>query len=148
MRDRTAKNLSTLHRLLFRATRGRIGRRLVNNDMLLLTTTGRASGEPHTVPLLYLEDGDELIVIASWGGRPDNPQWYQNLVADPRVIVQIRGKRSSAFAETAPPGRRSRLWPRVLEAYDGYAQYQSKTDREIPVVILRYERNNDVRQNR
>ncbi len=137
MRDRTAKNLSTLHRLLFRATRGRIGRRLVNNDMLLLTTTGRASGTPHTVPLLYLEDGDELIVIASWGGRPDNPQWYQNLVADPRVIVQIRGKRSNAVAETAPPKRRSLLWPRVLEAYDGYAQYQSKTDREIPVVIVR-----------
>ena len=148
MRDRTAKNLSTLHRLLYASTRGRIGRGLVNNDMLLLTTTGRVTGKPHTIPLLYLKDGGDLVVIASWGGRPVNPQWYENLLADPRVIVQVRGSRWQAMASTATPERRAELWPQVLAAYNGYAQYQSRTDRGIPVVILSNERNDDVRQDR
>ncbi|MDH5373813.1 MAG: nitroreductase family deazaflavin-dependent oxidoreductase, partial [Acidimicrobiia bacterium] len=85
MRDRTAKHLSTLHTLLYRSTGGRIGRRLVDNDMLLLTTIGHATGQPHTVPLLYLDSGDALIVIASWGGRPQHPHWYQNLLRQPKA---------------------------------------------------------------
>ncbi|MDJ0952737.1 MAG: nitroreductase family deazaflavin-dependent oxidoreductase [Acidimicrobiia bacterium] len=136
MRDRTAKHLSTLHRVVYRATRGRLGRRLVNNDMLLLSTTGRRSGRDHTVPLLYLRDGDELVVIASWGGRDVNPEWYLNLVANPEASVQIDGTRLDVVATTAAPSQRTRLWPRVLAAYDGYGQYQSRTEREIPVVIL------------
>ena len=139
MRDRTAKNLSTLHTLFYRATGGRVGRRLVNNDMLLLTTTGRRSGKDHTVPLLYLVDGEDLIVIASWGGRATNPQWYENLLAEPRVLVQVRGRRWPARAMTAPPEARERIWPLVLAAYDGYREYQLGTTREIPVVILRRE---------
>jgi deazaflavin-dependent oxidoreductase (nitroreductase family) len=141
MRDRTAKNLSTLHTLFYRATRGLLGRRFVNNDMLLLTTTGRTTGKRHTVPLLYLQDGADLVVIASWGGRHTNPQWYENLLRDPRVQVQVRGQRWTATAVTAGAADRARLWPRVLTAYDGYQGYQSKTDREIPVVILSKERN-------
>jgi len=136
MRDRTAKNLSTLHTGLYRLTRGRIGRRLVNNDMLLLSTTGRVSGKTHTVPLLYLQDGDDLVVIASWGGRDDHPQWYLNLVADPQAVAQTDGARFPVEARTADAARRARLWPQVLAAYDGYRQYQDKTDREIPIVIL------------
>ena len=136
MRDRTAKNLSTLHRLAYRATAGRIGRRLVNNDMLLLSTTGRKTGRDHTVPLLYLRDGDDLVVIASWGGRDENPEWYKNLVTNPAAAVQVNGSRFDVTASTADASRRSRLWPEIVAAYDGYRQYQSRTDREIPVVIL------------
>src|SRR5918994_5462186 len=79
MRDATARRLSRLHVLVYRLTGGRIGRRLVNNDMLLLTTCGARTGRKHTVPLLYLRDGETLVVIASWGGRPKNPHWFTNL---------------------------------------------------------------------
>jgi len=136
MRDRTAKNLSTLHTFLYRATRGLIGRRLVNNDMLLLSTKGRTTGTTHTVPLLYLRDGDDLVVIASWGGRDNHPEWYLNLLANPVAEAQLNGSRIPVSAHTAPAERRARLWPEVLKAYDGYRVYQSRTDREIPVVIL------------
>jgi len=136
MRDRTAKALSTLHTMLYRASHGRIGRRLVDNDMLLLTTVGRHTGRRHTVPLLYLRHGDDLIVIASWGGRDDHPEWYRNLLAQPRCTVQILGKRHEVIAETAPPEVRSVVWPEVEAAYSGYRVYQSRTNREIPIVLL------------
>jgi deazaflavin-dependent oxidoreductase (nitroreductase family) len=113
-----------------------VGRRLVGNDMLLLTTTGISTGEPHTVPLLYLRDGDRLVVIASYGGRPKPPAWYRNLSADDRVEVQVRGQRRRMRARTADASERISWWPRVVAAYDGYAEYQSRTTREIPVVIL------------
>ena len=136
MRDRTAKNLSTLHTMLFRATRGRIGRRLVDNDMLLLSTRGRVTGKTHTVPLLFLRDGEDLVVIASWGGRDRHPEWYLNLAANPTAAAQVNGHRIPVTANTAAPEQRARLWPKVLAAYDGYGNYQARTDREIPVVIL------------
>lgn len=136
MRDTTAKHLSTLHTLLYRMTGGRIGRRLVNNDMLLLTTTGRRSGNKHSVPLLYLSDGNDLVVIASWGGRDRHPEWYLNLLATPQALAQINGERIAVTARTADATERARLWPRVLAAYDGYRVYQSRTAREIPVVLL------------
>ena len=136
MRDSTAKRLSALHRILFRATRGAVGRRLVDNDMLLLTTTGRRSGTARTVPLLYLTEGESVIVIASWGGRPTHPEWYLNLVANPEVVIQVEGTRRAMCARTADADERARWWPRIVEAYDGYREYQSRTDREIPVVIL------------
>lgn len=136
MKDLTAKRLSAIHRWAYRSTFGLVGRRMVDNDMMLLTTTGRATGRRHTVPLLYLKDGDSLVVIASWGGRPDDPEWYANLVSDPSVTVQVRGRRWKATARTADADERAAWWPRVVAAYGGYAGYQSKTDREIPVVFL------------
>lgn len=136
MRDRTAKYMSSLHRVLYRTTRGTIGRRFVDNDMCLLTTTGRRSGEQHTVPLLYLRDDERLLVIASWGGRNEHPHWYLNLLAHPEANVQVLGDRWPATATTASPDERAIWWPRVLNAYDGYAVYESRTDREIPVVFL------------
>lgn len=136
MRDRTAKHLSTLHRALYRLTGGRIGRRLVDNDMLLLTTTGRRTGTEHTVPLLYLRDDSNLVVIASWGGRDRHPEWYLNLLAHPSATVQINGDRFQVTASPADASRRERLWPQVLGAYDGYRVYQSRTERQIPLVIL------------
>ena len=136
MKDSTARRLSALHRVLFRSTRGAVGRRLVGNDMLLLTTTGHRTGRSHTVPLLYLMDGDDPIVIASWGGRPYDPMWYTNLVADPNVRVQLHSRRFAARAETLPEPTRSEWWDRAVAAYSGYAAYQSRTARVIPVVRL------------
>jgi deazaflavin-dependent oxidoreductase (nitroreductase family) len=136
MHDRTAQRLSRLHRWLYRLTRGVVGRRLVRNDMLLLTTTGAKSGKQHSVPLLYLRDGDTLVVIASWGGRPYHPDWYHNLVVNPEATVQVRSRRWAVRARTATAEERDVWWPKVLAAYHGYREYQSHTDRVIPVVFL------------
>jgi deazaflavin-dependent oxidoreductase (nitroreductase family) len=136
MRDVTARRLSRLHRGIYRLTRGRVGKRLVRNDMLLLTTTGARSGKPHTVPLLYLRDGDTLVVIASWGGRPYHPDWYHNLLAHPVATVRVRSRTWDVRARTAGAEERDVWWPRVLAAYHGYREYQSHTDRVIPVVFL------------
>jgi deazaflavin-dependent oxidoreductase (nitroreductase family) len=136
VRDATAKHLSAFHTQLFKATRGRIGKRLVDNDMLLLTTVGSTTGDVHTVPLLYLRDNDDVIIIASWGGRPNHPQWYGNLLANPSVTIQLLEESTPVKARTASSEERSRLWPLITSAYDGYREYQSRTNREIPVVIL------------
>ena len=136
MKDSTARRLSRLHTIVFRLSRGRIGRRLVDNDMLLLTTTGRSSGARHTVPLLYLGDGDTVVVIASWGGRDHHPDWYLNLLAEPAPTINVRGDKRQVVARTANPAERAAWWPRITAAYDGYTEYQSRTEREIPVVLL------------
>jgi F420H(2)-dependent quinone reductase len=136
VQDKRVRRLSRLHLIVYRLTGGLVGGRLVRNDMLLLTTTGRRTGKRHTVPLLYLEEGDTLVVIASFGGRPYHPQWYLNLVADPSVTVQRLSRRLPHRARTADPEERSWWWPRVVAAYDGYRAYQDRTDREIPVVLL------------
>lgn len=136
MRDGTAKWLSHLHTGLYRATGGRVGRRLVDNDMLLLTTVGRVTGSPHTVPLLYLRDGERLVVFASWGGRPGHPEWYLNLAVNPRARVQVDDERLDVLARTAEGDERDRWWIAAQQAYGGYSVYQSRTDRQIPVVVL------------
>ena len=136
VKDQTAKHLSTLHRVLYRSTRGIVGRRLVHNDICLLSTTGRLTGTVHTVPLLYLRDGDRLVVVASWGGRDHHPDWYLNLLADPHATVQVLADRWAVEAMTAASEERDEWWPKIVDAYDGYATYASRTDREIPVVFL------------
>jgi len=136
MNDATVKYLSAIHAAIYRATGGRIGRRLVANDMCLLTTTGRHSGRLHTVPLLYLEDGERVVLIASYGGRRHHPDWYHNLLAYPEATLQVLDDRRAVVARTADSEERSRWWPRIVEAYHDYATYQSRTDREIPVVFL------------
>ena len=136
MNDITIKYLSAVHTALYKATGGLIGRRLVRNDMCLLTTTGRRTGKRHTVPLLYLRDGDSVVVIASYGGRRQHPEWYQNLMAEPAAELQILDNRLQVTARTADPAERAQWWPRIVTAYSDYALYQSRTDREIPVVFL------------
>lgn len=136
MRDSAVKRWSAVHRTLYRLTRGLIGRRLVDNDMLLLTTEGHVTGGQHTVPLLYIRDGESLVVVASYGGRPRNPAWYENLVAKPLVEIQVNRSRRQMRARTATPQERRHWWPRIEDAYEGYGVYQSRTDREIPVVFL------------
>ena len=108
----------------------------MGNDMLLLTTRGRRSGEAHTVPLLYLTDGDTIAVIASFGGRDHHPDWYLNLVADPSVTALTGDQEVRLTAHTATPSERETWWPRIVEAYRDYAVYQGRTAREIPVVLL------------
>ena len=105
-------------------------------DYLLLTTTGRKSGKRHTVPLLFLRDGADLAVIASFGGKPRHPDWYWNLVNDPNVSVQIDRERFAATAREADAEERGRLWPRAVAVWPDYAEYQKRTDRRIAVVIL------------
>ncbi len=136
MRDGTVKRMSSLHALVYRTTNGRIGRRLVDNDMLLLTTVGRRTCAEHTVPLLYLRDGHRLVVIASYGGRPKHPEWYRNLDAHPRASVQILGNHVQVEAATMTEREHSEWWPRIVDTYSDYDVYQSKTDRRIPVVWL------------
>jgi deazaflavin-dependent oxidoreductase (nitroreductase family) len=136
VKDRTIRRASRIHRVVFRATGGILGRRLVANDMLLLTTIGRRSGTRHTVPLLYLSDGDRLLVIASYGGRHRHPDWYLNLIEIPEVLVELPGTRRELRARALDPEERTVWWPRFVDAYEGYEDYQSRTEREIPVVCL------------
>ena len=128
--------MSRLHTVTYRATGGRIGRRLVNNDMLLLTTTGRRTGDEHTVPLLYLSDGADVVVIASWGGRDYPPHWYLNLVAHPAAAVRIQDERWQVTVHELGEPERTEWWERAVAAYEGYAVYQSRTSRTIPVIRL------------
>ena len=136
MDDRLVKVLSRLHAGAYRVTRGAVGKRLVDNDMLLLTTVGRSSQSPHTVPLLYLTEDDRLVVVASYGGRDHHPEWYRNLVATPNARVQVRGEVRPVIATTMTAAERSAWWPRFVDTYGDYATYQSRTDREIPLVWL------------
>jgi deazaflavin-dependent oxidoreductase (nitroreductase family) len=137
----TVRRLSRLHATLYRATAGLIGRRLVRNDMLLLTTRRRTSGGRHTVPLLYLHHEDGFVVFASYGGRPHHPSWYDNLLARPQATVRVGRRRIPVTARTAAAEERAALWERAVTAYDGYREYQARTSREIPVVVLEEVRN-------
>lgn len=136
MKNATARRLSAIHRIAFQLTGGVVGRRFVENDMLLLTTTGRRTGSRHTVPLLYLPDGDDVVVIASWGGRREHPEWYLNLVAADTVDVQLHRRRFRGRAAGMPEPERTLWWELAVAAYDGYAGYQTKTTRVIPVVRI------------
>lgn len=138
MRDGTAKVLSALHRIAYRTTGGRVGRTIpgVNGPMLLLTTTGARTGRKHTVPLLYLDVDGTRVVVASWGGRDYPPDWYANLTVEPNVVVTVEQETYPATARTATPAEKAELWPLALDAYPGYATYQSRTDRDIPLVWL------------
>jgi deazaflavin-dependent oxidoreductase (nitroreductase family) len=104
--------------------------------VLLLTTIGRKSGQPRTLPLLFIEEGDHIIIVASKGGLPSEPLWYKNLVANPECDVQIKRRKLKAKARTASPEEREALWPKLVAHYPDFASYATWTDRIIPVVIL------------
>lgn len=140
---RVIKHVARAHVWTYRRTNGRIGgkwrigaglRKPV--DTLLLDHRGRTSGRQFTTPLLYLPDGENVIVVASQGGLPSDPQWYRNLVVHPDTQVQIKAEVRRVRARTATPEERAALWPRLLDLYADFASYQSWTDRQIPVVIL------------
>jgi deazaflavin-dependent oxidoreductase (nitroreductase family) len=120
----------------YRATDGEEGHDWRGTVTLLLTTTGRHSGETRTTPLIYQSDGDRYVVVASQGGAPRHPGWYHNLSADPNVEVQVKGDRFNATASTAAGEERERLWKLMTATWPAYDEYQTRTDREIPVVVL------------
>lgn len=121
----------------YRETGGEVGhdwRR--GSKILLLTTKGRRTGKQVTKPLIYEESGDGYVVIASKGGAPEHPDWYRNLVDEPQVEVQVKDDVFAARARTATGEERQRLWELAARQWPGYDEYQQKTDREIPVVVL------------
>lgn len=127
---------------LYRATGGRLGGKWRVGSafpwgipVCLLTTTGRKSGQPRVSPLLFLEDGDRVILVASQGGLPKNPMWYLNIRANPEVTIQIKSRIRTMRARVATDEERAELWPRLVDMYADFDNYQSWTDRQIPVVI-------------
>jgi F420H(2)-dependent quinone reductase len=125
------------HAWIYRASNGLIGHRIPGlPTMLLLDHVGAKSGVRRTSPLLYVEDGDDVVIVASKGGYPKHPAWFHNLRANPDTTVQLGRERRSVRARVATPAERERLWPKVVAAYRDYDRYQQRTDRQIPLVVL------------
>ncbi len=124
------------HVRVYRETDGKHGYHWRGTTILLLSTTGRNSGEERTTPLIHRTDGDRWVVIASKGGAPEHPGWYENLRADPEAHIQVKAERVPVRATTAEGEERKRLWAAMTEVWPAYNGYQQKTSREIPVVVL------------
>jgi deazaflavin-dependent oxidoreductase (nitroreductase family) len=128
--------MSRLNTLAYRMSGGRLGGTFLQGaPVALLTTTGRKSGQPRVSPLLYLRDGDRVVLVASQGGRANNPMWYLNLKANPKVSVQIKKEVLHLTARDATEAERTQYWPRLVDMYSSFEDYQSWTDRIIPIVI-------------
>jgi deazaflavin-dependent oxidoreductase (nitroreductase family) len=121
------------------ATDGEEGHDWEGTQTLILTTTGRRSGEPRVLPLIYGRQGDDYLLVASKGGAPQHPGWYLNLQANPEVEVQVKGERFRARARTATPEEKVELWPIMTKEWPAYDQYQARSPRDIPLVILERE---------
>jgi deazaflavin-dependent oxidoreductase (nitroreductase family) len=120
----------------YRATDGEEGHDWQGTHTLILTTKGRHSGEQRSTPLIYGQHGDDYLVVASKGGAPKHPGWYLNLSENPEVEVQVKGDRFPARARTATPEEKPELWKIMTEQWPAYDEYQQRSDREIPVVVL------------
>lgn len=120
----------------YRETDGAVGYDWNGVPTLLLTTTGRKSGEPRTIAIIFRQVGDDYVLIASKGGAPAHPLWYLNIEADPDVAVQVKGDRFQARARTAEGDERKLLWQEAVKGWPNYDLYQSRTSRRIPVVVL------------
>jgi len=135
----TAPDISLLgeeHIRRYRETDGEVGYLWNGVPTLLLTTTGRRSGEPRTSALIFARDGDDYLVVASVGGGPKHPSWYLNLTANPAAEIQVRGDHIAVTAHAATDDEKPRLWRIVTDAWPNYDVYQTRTDRVIPVVVL------------
>jgi deazaflavin-dependent oxidoreductase (nitroreductase family) len=136
--DLLLKSVNALHRGVVKLSAGRLGWRAGGMPVVELTTTGRKSGEPRTVMLTSpVQEGSTIVIVASRGGDPTHPAWFLNLRDNPDVEVAYKGEpKKRMHARVASPEERARLWPMVTAKYRGYAGYQTKTDREIPLVLL------------
>ena len=136
-KDEIAKVLNTIHRSLFQATSGRLGGRIAGMPALILRTTGRKSGATRTTMLTapIVEDG-KVVLVASYGGDDREPSWALNLRANPDVEITMNGATTPMRARIASAEEKAELWPRVTSRYKGYAGYQTRTTRDIPLVIL------------
>ncbi len=136
--DLALKTMNTLHRVILKASFGKLGWNAGSMPVLELTTTGRKSGQPRAVMLTSpIQEGDTVVIVASKGGEDTHPAWFLNLRDDPAVEVALGGGPKAPYvARVADAEERARLWPTVEATYKGYAGYQRKTDREIPLVLL------------
>jgi F420H(2)-dependent quinone reductase len=130
------KRIGKVHTWLYRATFGLIGSRLDGLDVLLLTTIGKKSGQARCVPMPYFRAGADYVLVASFGGSAQNPAWLGNLIAQPRVDVQVGRKRWVAHARIAQGAERDRLWADITYEHPRYLGYQTRTTRIIPIVVL------------
>lgn len=124
------------HAWAYEVSGGRWGGRLQGLPMVLLHLIGRKSGKSRRTPLLYMKAGEDLVIVASFYGSPGHPAWYHNLMANPECDIRVGPRRYRVRARTAKSEEREKLWPQLVDFYPDYAAYQSRTDREIPVVIL------------
>jgi deazaflavin-dependent oxidoreductase (nitroreductase family) len=125
------------HVRVYRETGGQVGYHWRGTTILLLTTKGRRSGEQRTTPLIHRTDGEDWVIVASKGGAPEHPGWFQNLQAEPNAAIQVRDEEIPVRASVAEGEERERLWAAMVEVWPAYDEYQTKTSREIPVVVLR-----------
>jgi deazaflavin-dependent oxidoreductase (nitroreductase family) len=129
--------MSAINTALFKASGGRIGNKFMRGaPVCLVTTTGARSRKLRTTPLIYLADGDDVVIVASKGGMSHHPAWYHNLAKHPEARVQIGSTVTNRVARRASDAEKAALWPRLCEIYPDYADYQARTERNIPVMIL------------
>jgi deazaflavin-dependent oxidoreductase (nitroreductase family) len=128
--------ITRLHRFVYRVSGGRVGANLRGSRMLLLEHVGRRTGQPRSTPLLYIEDGERLVVVASNAGDDRTPAWWLNLQQKPEAAVQVGRAHSRVHAREADASERERLWPLLEASYRYYADYRARTQRKIPIVIL------------
>jgi deazaflavin-dependent oxidoreductase (nitroreductase family) len=137
MTEDATKLFGAEHVRRYRETGGEVGHIWKEGStILLLTTKGRSSGEPRTTPLIYAQDDGRYVIVASQGGAPEHPGWYRNLSREPQVELQVQDEVFPARARTAQGEERERLWEKVNEVWPHYEEYQQRTDRVIPVVVL------------
>lgn len=136
LRAKVVNRLTGANVMLYRRSGGRLGNTLKGAPILLLDHVGRKSGQKRTAPVLYLGDGEDLVIVASRGGSDAMPAWWLNLQADPVTTVQVGNERRRVRAREASAQEKTALWPRLVEMYGDFEIYQRRTEREIPVVIL------------
>jgi F420H(2)-dependent quinone reductase len=132
--------ITSLNTWLYRVSGGRIAGSMDRAPLLLLHHVGRKSGEERVAPLLYLPDGEDMVVVASYGGAPKNPAWYHNIRAKPETVVEVGRERRPVIAHVATEQERARLWPALVELYPAYDDYQARTERTIPLIVLKSRR--------
>jgi deazaflavin-dependent oxidoreductase (nitroreductase family) len=135
----TAPDITLLgdeHVRVYRETNGEKGYLWNGSPILLITTKGRKSGQPRTIPIIFTPVGDKYVIIASKGGSPEHPLWYRNILEEPKVQVQVKGDVFDAVARTAPSPEREQLWAEATKNWPNYDTYQTRTTRQIPVVVI------------
>ena len=137
LKDAAGRVTNVLHRTILQVSGGRIGNSGFGMPVVMLHHIGRKSGQERTTMLTTpVHDEKRVVIVASWGGDDRHPQWFHNVKANPDVELTLKGQRRKMKAHVASPEERDELWPQVTTKYKGYAQYQTRTDREIPLVIL------------